>query len=262
MLQTLLWSRMTCSSTFLKYPLAVLAQTPAAYILMYCNAFSTTFTAVRCFQLRKKVLRLDATSYQRSDRTVQHLCLWLQNEDGRRFCVEFAPHPGGTNDHDDHACEPNNITVQNKIIAKILPVIKFRTLKFLSLLPSMNGYYYVLLYNTCLYRSVHRHGHHCHSPPPPLPPGWGANSSQNRRPCSFSGHKQRCWTVLSELWYEVASNLNTFFLSWKQRTAVKVVENALQYIKMYAAGVWAAKGYFKNVEEQVILLQSKVWSNL
>ena len=69
---------------------------------------------------------------------------------------------------------------------------------------------------------------------------------------------------LSELWYEVASNLNTFFLSWKQRTAVKVVENALQYIKMYAAGVWAktAKGYFKTVEEQVILLQSKVWSNL
>ena len=54
MLQTLLWSRMTCSSTVLKYPLAVLAQTPAAYILMYCHAFSTTFTAVRCFQLRKK----------------------------------------------------------------------------------------------------------------------------------------------------------------------------------------------------------------
>ena len=80
MLQTLLWSRMTCSSTVLKYPLAVLAQTPAAYILMYCNAFSTTFTAVRCFQLRKKVLRLDATSYQSSDITVQHLCLWLQNE--------------------------------------------------------------------------------------------------------------------------------------------------------------------------------------
>ena len=45
---------MTCSSTFLKYPLAVLAQTPAAYVLMYCNAFSTTFTAVRCFHLRKR----------------------------------------------------------------------------------------------------------------------------------------------------------------------------------------------------------------
>ena len=43
------------------------------------------------------------------------------------------------------------------------------TLKFLSLLPSMNGYffldYYVLLYNTCLYRPVNRHGHHCHSSP-------------------------------------------------------------------------------------------------
>ena len=68
MLQTL-FCRMTCSSTFQN----ILG-------LMYCNAFSTTFTAVRCFQLRKKVLRLDATWYQSSDRTVQHLCLWLQNE--------------------------------------------------------------------------------------------------------------------------------------------------------------------------------------
>ena len=68
MLQTL-FCRMTCSSTFQN----ILG-------LMYCNAFSTTFTAVRCFQLRKKVLRLDAISYQSSDRTVQHLCLWLQNE--------------------------------------------------------------------------------------------------------------------------------------------------------------------------------------
>ena len=51
-------------------------------------------------------------------------------------------HPGGTNDNDDHACEPNNITVQNKIIAKILRVNKFTTLKFLSLLPSMNGYFF------------------------------------------------------------------------------------------------------------------------
>ena len=144
---------MTCSSTVLKYPLAVLAQTPAAYILMYCNAFSTTFTAVRCFQLRKKVLRLDATSYQNSGSSARNSHLTQ----------------GGTNDNDDHACEPNNITVQNKIIAKILPVNKFTTLKFLSLLPSMNGYffldYYVLLCNTCLYRSVRRHGHHCHSSP-------------------------------------------------------------------------------------------------
>ena len=130
---------MTCSSTVLKYPLAVLAQTPGAYILMYCNAFSTTFTAVRCSQLRKKVLRLDATSYQNSDRTVQHLCFQLQNEHEWQFCEEFAPHPGGKNDNDAYACEPSYITVKNKIIPKLLPVNKFTTMKFLSHLPSMNG---------------------------------------------------------------------------------------------------------------------------
>ena len=130
---------MTCSSTLLKYPLAVLAQTSAAYILMYCNEFSTTFTAVRFFQLRKKVLRLDATSYQNSDRTVLHLCLQLQNEHEWQFCEEFAPHPGGKNENNAYACEPSYITVQNKIIVKVLPVNKFTTLEFLSLLPSMNG---------------------------------------------------------------------------------------------------------------------------
>ena len=97
-----------------------------------------------------------------------------------------------------------------------------------------------------------------------VPPGWGVNSSQSRRSCSFSGNKQRCWTVLSELRYKVAYNLNTFFVNWKQRTAGKAVEDALQYIIMYVAGVWTktVKGYFKNVEEQVIRRQSKVWSNL
>ena len=155
-----------------------------------------------------------------------HLCLWLQNEQ-RQFCEEFAPHPGGTNDNDAHSCEPNYIKVQNKIIAKILPVNKFTTPKFLLLLRSMNGYfflhYYVLLCNTCLYRSVHRHGHHCRS----SPPGWGAHSSQSCRSCSFSGHIQRCWTFLSELRHKEAYNPNTFFLNWKQRTAGKAVEDAL-----------------------------------
>ena len=58
------------------------------------------------------------------------------------------------------------------------------------------------------------------------------------------------------------TNIGAF--SWKQRSVEKAVQDALQYNKMYAAGVWAktAKGYFKNVEEQVIQLQSKVWSNL
>ena len=58
-LQTLHWGRMTCSSTFLKFLLAVLAQTPAAHI--WCIAICSYF------QLRKKVLRLDAPSYQSSD---------------------------------------------------------------------------------------------------------------------------------------------------------------------------------------------------
>ena len=46
-----------------------------------------------------------------------------------------------------------------------------------------------------------------------IPPGWGANSSQNCRSCAFSGHKQRCWTVLSDLRYKVAYNTNTFYLN-------------------------------------------------
>ena len=95
-----------------------------------------------------------------------------------------------------------------------------------------------------------------------VPPGWGANSSQSCRSCSFSGHKQRCWTVLSELRYKVPYNPNTFFLNWKQRSAEKAVEDALQYNKMYVARVWTttAKRYFKNVEEQVIRRQSTVYS--
>ena len=59
------------------------------------------------------------------------------------------------------------------------------------------------------------------------PPGWGGNSSRSCRSCSFSGHKQRCWTVLSELRYKVAYNPNTFFLNWKLGTAGKAVEDAL-----------------------------------
>ena len=70
--------------------------------------------------------------------------------------------------------------------------------------------------------------------------------------------------VLSELCYEVVYNLNNFFLNLKQRTAVKAIEDALRYIKMYVAGVSVKteRGYFENVKEQVIRLQSKVWSNL
>ena len=91
-----------------------------------------------------------------------------------------------------------------------------------------------------------------------VPPGWGANSSQNFRSCALSGHKQRCWTVLSELRYKVAYNPNTFFLNWKQRSAEKAVEDALQFNKMCVAGVWAktAKRYFVNG----FLLQRFFWN--
>ena len=52
-----------------------------------------------------------------------------------------------------------------------------------------------------------------------------------------SQETERCWTVLSELRYKVAYNPTTFSLNWKQRTAGKAVEDALQYIKIYVAGV-------------------------
>ena len=122
---------MTCSSTVLKYPLVFLVQTTAAYILMYCNSFLTTFTAVRGFQLTKKELRLDASAYQSSDRPVQHLCLWLQNEPERQLCGEFAPQPGGTSDNDA-------LAEQNIIIKKKIPIHwrkewqKFRSCKFIQ----------------------------------------------------------------------------------------------------------------------------------
>ena len=99
-----------------------------------------------------------------------------------------------------------------------------------------------------------------------VPPGWGANSSQSCRSCSFSGHKQRRWTVLSELRYKIAYNPNSQYLFPELGATFsrKAVEDALQYSKMYVAGVWTktAKRYFKNVAEQVIRRQSKVWNNL
>ena len=144
MLQTLLWSRMTCFSTFLKYPLAVLAQTPATYILMYCNAFSTTFTAVRCFQLRKKVLRLDATSYQSSDRTVQHLCLWLQNEHEWQFCKEIVP----------VSIPVNRITSQRKLklSQKYFPWINLQLWNFChSFLQWMGSFFLIIMFCSAIH---------------------------------------------------------------------------------------------------------------
>ena len=127
-----------------------------------------------------------------------------------QFYDEFAPHPGGTNDNDAHACEPNYITVQNKIIAKILPVNKFTTLK-IFVTPSFNKWvvFSWLLCFALQYMFIQIGSQTFTSLPFELP-GWGVNSSQSCRSCSFSGHKQSCWTVLSELRYKVAYNPNTF----------------------------------------------------
>ena len=136
----------------------------------------------------------------------EHLCLWLKNEHEGRSGEEFAPHPGGTNDNDDHACEPNNITVQNKIIAKILPVNKFTTLK-ICVTPSFKEWVFFswLLCFALQYMFI-QIGSQTWASLPFVPPSWSANSSQGCRSCSFSGHKQRCWTVLSGLRYKVAYN--------------------------------------------------------
>ena len=194
-MQTLLWSRMTCSSTVLKYPLAVLAQTPAAYILKYCHAFSTTFTAVRCFQLRKKLLRLDATSYQSSERTVQHLCLWLQNSTSGSSAWNSHLTQGGRTTM--MTMLVNQITSQckTKLSQKYCPWINFNEWVFFSWLLCFALQYMFIQFGSQTWASLSL-----------VPPGWGANSSQSCRSCSFSGHKQRYWTVLSELRYTGRKN--------------------------------------------------------
>ena len=213
MLQTLLWRRMTCSFMFLKYPLAVLVQTLATYILMYCNASSTAFPALRCFKFRKKLLGLYATLYRSSDRTVQLLCLWPENEHERQLCEEFAPQPGGTNDNDTHFCEPICINMycraKHNNQEKYYSFIEGRSDKNFRVVNLFTGSIFAII----LFCTVMLFGSQAWSSLSFVPPGWGVNSSENCRSCSFCSHKQRCWTVLPELWYEVASNLNPFFLS-------------------------------------------------
>ena len=50
------------------------------------------------------------------------------------------------------------------------------------------------------------------------------------------------------------------FLNWRQRTAVKAVEDALQYIKMYVTGVSANTAkpkYFKMLRNKSFDLRAK-----
>ena len=143
--------------------------------------------------------RLDATSYQSSYRTVQHLCLWLQNELEWQFCKEFAPHPGGTNDNDAHACEPNYIPqCKIKLSQKYCPSINLQLWNFCHSFLQWMGSFFFLIILFC--SAIHTEfSSQTWTSLPFVPPGWGANSSQSCRSCSFSGHKQKCCTVLSEL---------------------------------------------------------------
>ena len=160
----------------------------------------------------------------------------------------------------------NRITSQCKIKLshKYCPWINLQLWNFChSFLQWMGSFFLIITFCSAIHVCTDRFAQTSASLPF-VSPGWGANSSQSCRSCSFSGHKQGFWTVLSELRYKVAYNPNTLLLNWKQRTAGKAVEDVLHYIKMYVAGVWTktAKGYYKNVEDEVTWLQSKVWSNL
>ena len=134
----------------------------------------------------------------------------------------IPPQPGGTNDNDAHVCQPICINMYCIIIKKKLPIHwrkewqKFQSCKFIH-----GQYFAIILFS--LWCNSARHGHHCCS----SPLGEVRILRRTATRTHFVVIKQRCWTVLFELWYEVASNLNTIFLSWKQRTAVKVAENAL-----------------------------------
>ena len=109
------------------------------------------------------------------------------------------------------------------------------------------------------YNSVRRH-EHCRSSP------------QLR--CEFlTGLATRAYFVvinkgarqvyLSSSTQWVTKPIMTFFELEATNSGKQAIEDALQYIKMYVAGVSSktAQRYLKNVEEQVIRLQSKVWSN-
>ena len=225
---------------------------------MYYNAFAATFTAVRCFQLRKMVLRLDATSYHSSNRTVQHLCFmttkWVRVAVLRRIRTS----PRG-DEQQWCPCLAELHHSENKIIAKYCPWINLQLWNFChSFLQWMGSFFLIIMQYMFI-----QIGWQTWASLSFVPPGWGANSSQSCHSCSFSGRKQGAGpTVLSELRYKVVYNPNTFFLNWKQRTAKKAVEDALQYMKIYEAAAKLPRDILKNVQEQVVRRQSKVWSSL
>ena len=98
MLQTLLCCRMACSSTFLKYISAVLAEAPLTYILMNCNASSSVLLLCVAPNSVKAQIELSNTSVYAND---------FSSSDGSAINSHFSR---GVNDNDAHSCEPNFVT--------------------------------------------------------------------------------------------------------------------------------------------------------
>ena len=179
-------------------------------------------------------------------------CIRAQIELSSTFVYDYKMSMSSSPAKNSHLTEGERTTMKsmpvNRIISrcklklsqKYCPWINFQLRNFChSFLQWMGSFFLIIMFCSAIHVYTDRFSF--------VPPGWGANSSQSCRSYSFSSHKQRCWTVLSQLQYKVAYNPNTFSLNWKQRTAGRAVEDALQYIKMYVAGVWTktAKEYFK-----------------
>ena len=147
--------------------------------------------------------------------------------------------------------------MQNNIIAEnTIRTYKYTTLKIVATPSLIARYsfldYYILLCNKkiCSQAWVSLL---LPPPPPPSLPGRLANSSQNCCPCSFC----------SSIWALIHGSVQFQYL-FLELEAMNSSESRWRCIKMYEARVSAktAKEYLKIFVEQVIRLQSKVWSSL
>ena len=93
---------------------SLLAETPATYILMYCNASSTAFTAVVASNSRNGYWDCKLSCIRAQIELSSTFVYDYEMSRSGQFCEEFAPCPGGTNDNDTNACEPISIS-QSKI---------------------------------------------------------------------------------------------------------------------------------------------------
>ena len=231
MLQTLLWGRMTCFLTFLKYPLAVLAQTPAIFwcVAMHFQRLLLLFVASNSgkwywdwtlSRIRSQIELSCTFFYDYKMSTSGNSASNSRITQGGRTTMMTMP--------------VNRITSQCKIklSPKYCPWINLQTNLQICVTPSFNEWvvFSWLLYFALQYMFI-QIGSQTWASLSFVLPGRGANSSLSCRSCLFSGHKKRCWTVLFELRYNAAYNPNTFFLNCKQRTVGNAVEGALRYIK-------------------------------